>query len=89
MGVGVSVSCVCVVLLPSVSEMVEKGIETSGDDDDEEEEEEEGAGRVGRSSLVTSMGASTGVALVDSREIGRGTIEFGRSGQVSNAVERD
>jgi hypothetical protein len=48
-----------------------------------------GVGLRGKSSRVSSMGMSTGFALVDSREIGRGTKELGLTGQVSNAVERD
>jgi hypothetical protein len=42
-----------------------------------------------RSSLTTPTGPSAGVATVDSREIERGTKEYGVDGQTSNAVERD
>jgi hypothetical protein len=86
MGAGVTVGSGCVVLVLSVPELVEKGAMTSGDED---EEEEEGIGRVGRCCWVASTGTSMSVALVDSREIGRGTKELGLTGQVSNAVEGD
>ena len=61
--------------------MVERGVVADG--------EGVGIGIGTRSPRVTSMSMSMGVALVDSRVVGRGTKELGLTGQVSNAVERD
>ena len=70
-----------VMMSGSDSRMVERGVVADG------EGVEIGIGT--RSQRVTSMSMSMGVALVDSREIGRGTKELGLTGQVSNAVEGD
>ena len=62
--------------------MVEEGVAAVGSADGL-------GGRSLRITRLTSVDTGTGAALVDSREIGRGTQELGFTGQVSNAVERD